>query len=217
MKTLFIVSIVYLVFMVFSIQSAFGLLYNFDNANQEKDWKIFAGKGAIKDGKYIIEKTDAADGVAAIGNMDWTDCTVTCKATMLEGSTDNIGLVWRLTDSKTLYVISLRFDQQIGYCGCINGAWMNGGSPINPIAFNTKIGKEYQLKLVVKGSSFQFYVDGEDMGEWKDDQLNTGMVGIRVYNAIMAVDDFDINGPGIQSSAVEPKGKVAVVWGEIKR
>jgi hypothetical protein len=55
------------------------------------------------------------------------------------------------------------------------------------------------------------------MGEWKDDQLNAGMVGIRVYNAIMAIDDFDINGPGIQSSAVKPEGKVAVVWGEIKQ
>ena len=217
MKTFFTVFMVCLVSLVFSLQSVYGLFYDFENPNQEKDWKIFAGKGAIKDGKYIIEKTNATDGIAAIGNMDWTDCTVTCKATMLEGSTDNIGLVWRLADGKMFYVISLRLDQSVGYCGCINGAWMNGGSPINPKPFETKIGKEYKLKLIVKGNSSQFFVDGEDMGKWEDNQLKTGMVGIRVWNASMAVDDFDINGPGIQGSAVEPRGKVAVAWGKIKQ
>jgi hypothetical protein len=216
-KALSVIFMVYLVFMVFSIQSAFGLFYDFENPNQAKDWKIFAGKGAIKDGKYVIEKTDATDGIAAIGTMDWTDCTVTCKATMLDGSTDNIGLVWRLLDGKTFYVVSIRMDQRVGYCGCDNGTWMNGGSPVNPIAFETAIGKEYKLKLVVKGNTFQFFVDGEDMGKWTEDKFKTGMVGIRVWSASMAIDDFDINGPGIAASVVDPQSKIAVAWGEIKR
>jgi hypothetical protein len=115
------------------------------------------------------------------------------------------------------YVISVRMDQQVGYCGCLNGAWMNGGSPVNPKPFNSEIGKEYKFKLVVKGNSFQFFLDGEDMGKWEENQLKTGMVGVRVWNASMAVDDFDINGPGIAASAVDPQSKIAVAWGDIKR
>ncbi|HGJ67674.1 TPA: hypothetical protein ENS27_20140 [bacterium] len=208
-------SIVFAVFLI-SIQSAFGLFYDFEKASQADDWKIFAGKGYIEKGKYIIEKTDATDAIAVVGDMTWTDCVVTCKATMLEGSADNIGLVWRLADGKMFYVISVRMDQRVGYCGCINGAWMNGGAPINPIDFKTKIGVEYKFKLVIQGKKFQFFLDGEDMGVWEDNQLATGMVGVRVWNAKMAVDDFDINGPGIKPSAVDSKDKLAVAWGNIK-
>lgn len=213
MRTIFIVFALFLV----SLQSTYALLYDFENKNQENDWQIFAGKGYIEDGKYIIEKTDATDAIAAIGDITWTDCTVTCKATLLEGSADNIGLVWRLADGKMFYVISVRMDQRVGYCGCINGAWMNGGSPVNPVAFKTEVGVEYDFKLVVKGNSFQFFLDGEDMGVWEDDQLKTGMVGVRVWNAIMAIDDFDINGPGIKASAVDSQNKLTTAWGDIKR
>lgn len=208
-------SIVLTIFLL-SIQSAFGLLYDFENPNQADDWQIFAGKGYIEDGRYIIEKTDATDGIAAIGDMTWTDCTVTCKGMLLEGSADNIGLVWRLTDGQSFYVISLRMDQRVGYCGCIDGAWMNGGAPINPIPFATEVEVDYEFELIVEGNSFQFFLDGEDMGVWEDDQLETGMVGVRVWNATMAVDDFDINGPGIKSSAVDSQGKLAIAWGKIK-
>jgi hypothetical protein len=131
-----------LVFLFISVSSSFALFYDFENPKQEKDWKLFAGKGGIKNGQYVIEKTDATDAIAAIGTMDWTDCVITCKATLLEGSTDNIGLVWRLTDGRTFYVVSVRMDQSIGYCGCDNGAWMNAGAPINPVAFATKVNKE---------------------------------------------------------------------------
>lgn len=214
MRQVFIV--LALMFLLMFISSSFALFYDFENPSQEKDWQIFAGKGKIEDGQYIIEKTDANDAISAIGTLDWTDCIVTCRATMLEGSTDNIGLVWRLTDGKLFYVISLRLDQRVGYCGCINGNWMNGGLPLNPTPFNTEIGKEYKLKLIVKGNSFQFFVDGEDMGKWEDNQLKSGMVGVRVWNAVMAVDDFDISGPGIPSTAVEPQGKIAITWSKIK-
>jgi hypothetical protein len=43
------------------------------------------------------------------------------------------------------------------------------------------------------------------------------MIGIRVWDAVMAIDDFDINGPGIAASAVYPQSKIAVAWGEIKQ
>jgi hypothetical protein len=196
--------------------STWALFYDFENEKQADDWKIFDGEGKIEDGRYILKNTDSSSGIAAIGEMSWTDCTITAKATLLQGSADNMGFVWRLVQNNLFYVISVRMDQRVGYCGCINGAWMNGGAPINPVPFNTEVGKEYELKLVVEGNHAQFYIDGEDMGEWEDNQLETGMMGIRVWQAIMAVDDFDINGPGIPATAVDSQGKLAFTWGKIK-
>lgn len=203
--------------LVFLACSAWALLYDFETANQANDWKVFSGEGKIEQGKYILKNTNANDAVAATGKLDWTDYTVICKVTMLADSADNIGIIWRVTDNQTLYWAGVRLDQRVGFCGCINGAWMNGGSPINPKPFGTKIGQEYELKLVVEGESFQFYLDGEDMGKWEDSQLKEGMIGFRVYRAILAVDEFDVNGPGIPpSSVVKFQGKIATAWGQIK-
>ena len=47
-------------------------------------------------------------------------------------------------------------------------------------------------------------------------QLEKGMIGIRVWKATMAVDDFDINGPDIPATAVDSQGKLAASWGRIK-
>jgi len=204
-------------YLVFFSWSAWALFYDFETANQANDWKVFAGEGKIENGKYILQNTNANDAVAVTGALDWTDCTVTCKVTMLEGSEDNIGIIWRVKDNTTLYWAGVRLDQRIGFCGCINGAWMNGGSPINPQAFSTKTDEEYELKLIVEGKSFQFYIDGKDMGEWEDDQLEKGMIGFRVYKAILAVDEFDVNGPGISPTKdVKCQGKIATVWSKIK-
>ncbi len=216
MKRVYVGLLLSIMSLAFFTCSAWAIFYDFEDERQADDWQVLDGEGKIEDGRYILNNTTSSSGIAVIGDMTWTDCTITCKATLLEGSADNIGFVWRLAANDLFYVISVRLDQLVGYCGCINGAWMNGGSPINSVPFDTEIGKEYELKLVVKGNHFQFYIDDEDMGEWEDDQFKTGMIGLRVWSAIMAVDDFDINGPGIPATAVDSQGKMATAWGEIK-
>jgi len=208
---------VLVIFLLLVTCSTQALFYDFEDENQAADWTVLDGEGMIEDGRYILRNTDSSSGIAVIGDMTWTDCVITCKATMLAGSADNIGFVWRLAQNDLFYVISVRLDQRIGYCGCINGSWMNAGSPINPVPFTTEIDEEYELKLVVEGSHFQFYIDDEDMGAWEDDQLETGMIGIRVWSAVMAIDDFDVNGPNIPNTAVNSQGKMAVAWGKIKQ
>jgi hypothetical protein len=216
MKRSVILSLVLVVILLFSNGFAWSLLYDFENAKQEKEWKVLDGEGKIDNGRYVIKNTTSSSGIAVIGDMTWTDCTIKCKAMLLKGSQDNMGFVWRTAANNIFYVISVRMDQRVGYCGCINGAWMNGGSPIGPQPFSTQVEKDYELELTVKGNTFKFFLDGKDMGEWKDDQLKTGMIGIRVWSAIMSVDNFEVNGPGIPSSAVDSKGKLVATWAKIK-
>jgi len=217
MKKKFAGLLVSLVFLGCFTLSAWAILYDFEDENQADDWEVLDGEGKIEDGRYVLGNTDGSSGIAVIGDMTWTDYTIKCKAMLLDGSSDNVGFVWRLAANDLFYVISIRMDQRIGYCGCINGAWMNGGSPINLVPFETEVEEEYELELVVKGNNAHFYVDGEDMGEWEDDQLETGKIGIRVWSAIMAVDDVDINGPGILPTAVDCQGKLTAMWGWVKQ
>jgi len=202
--------------LVFFSGSAWALLYDFEDDGQADDWEVLDGEAKIEDGMYILNNTTSSSGIAVIGDMTWTDCTIKCKAMLMEGSADNIGLVWRTGANNLFYVISIRMDQRTGYCGCVNGVWMNGGSPIIPMPFVTEVDQEYELELIVEGNKFQFFIDGEDMGEWEDDQLETGRIGLRVWSAIMAVDEFEINGPGIPRTAVDSQGKLAATWAGIR-
>ena len=198
--------------------SAWALIYDFEDDKQADDWAVLEGEGGIEDGMYILKNTATKTGIAVIGDTGWTDCTIKCTASFVEGSVDNIGFVWRLGAANLFYVVSVRMDQRTGYCGCINGTWMNGGSPIIPMAFATVAGKDYEMELVVEGGKFQFFIDGADMGTWEDGQLASGRIGLRVYKAIMAIDDLEVNGPGIPASttAVGSQGKLAVTWASVR-
>lgn len=170
----------------------------------------------IKNGKYILQNTSCNEGIAAIGTSGWTDYTVTCKCTFLNGSAGNMGIIWRFFDGQ-FYCFGLQINvPTAGYCGFVNDSWLNGGNVIVPIPFNAEINKEYDMRLVVKRDSFQFFLDGKDMGVCENNQLKTGMVGVRTWSAIMALDNFEVNGPGIVGSAVESIGKTTTTWGNIK-
>ena len=67
-------------------------------------------------------------------------------------------------------------------------------------------------------------VDGEELMEFshkqlqENEMLDTGAVGVRIWNSHAVFEDFEVNGPGIKLSgaAVSPAGKLAITWGYLK-
>ena len=74
----------------------------------------------------------------------------------------------------------------------------------------------FQLKVIAKGDTFEDYYDGKIVAEIKDKGLRAGKVGARVYGSTAHIDDFDVNGKGIEPSSVEAKGKLTTTWSAIK-
>ena len=60
----------------------------------------------------------------------------------------------------------------------------------------------FQLKVIAKGDTFEGYYGGQLISEIKDKDLRKGKVGARVYGSTAHIDDFDVNGKGIEPSPV---------------
>ena len=74
----------------------------------------------------------------------------------------------------------------------------------------------FQLKVIAKGNTFEGYYGGQLISEIKDKGLRAGKVGARVYGSTVHIEDFDVDGKGIEPSSVEAKGKLTTTWSAIK-
>ena len=200
---------------------AHALFYDFEDEAQESDWNITDGEGGIKDGVFELES--AAEGQAIVGDANWTDYTISCKVRFFPecaGDTD-AGIMYRVRDALTHYIYDFNLQQGFIWAGRINGNYIQFGAGMSaPMALEAD--KWYSLEVEVKGDDTTAYVDGEETLAFSHKQLqpgemlNEGAVGIRIWNSHAAFDDFDVNGPGIQPSAVSPAGKLAITWGHLR-
>jgi len=216
-KTIF-PALVYCLSILFISSFAHALLYDFEDEAQEKDWNITDGEGGIRDG--VFELQGGAEGQAIVGDANWTDYTITCKVKFFPecaGDTD-AGIMYRVKDALTHYIYDFNLQQGFIWAARINGDYIQLGAGMTaPMALESD--KWYELKVEVKGDDTIAYVDGEEKLAFShkqlqaDAKLDKGAVGIRIWNSHAMFDDFDVNGPGIQSSPVLPAGKLAITWG----
>jgi hypothetical protein len=73
----------------------------------------------------------------------------------------------------------------------IEGCGASGWAATTP--FDVQLGTPYLLKLVVKGSHVDFYVDGVLRAEYTSAAPIVGRVGLRSYEAIDRFDDFKVS------------------------
>lgn len=195
----------------------YALLYDFEDEAQMDEWQVTDGQGKIENGVFSLEAA-GGEGKAFVGETNWTDYTITCKATMVGGN-NNYGIIYRYQDSQNYYMNSIKFStQQATWAARINGTYLQGQAGMR-LPFPSEMDTEYELKVEVVGQKFKFYVDGELVQEFTNDEFEKGAVGIRVYDSQAIFNDFEVNGPGIPKSGgivVEPIKKLAVVWGQVK-
>lgn len=195
----------------FFLSSAHAIEYNFEDGDQ--GWEQINGTVIIDKGELIVS---GSDGVGVMPDSDWddawTDYTVECKMNMATGP-DNMGILLNYQAPDTYYIFAIMTGrQQMEIWSRVAGAYTDELD----IGFASEIGEDYTFKVVAEGSDFTIYIDDELIGEWSDDKLETGKVGVRTYSSTSHFDDIIITGPGIPGTAVEPASKLATTWASIK-
>jgi len=195
-------------------------------------------------GSWVIE--DNADGHDALGNSvlfipggdvglsvddfpEEYDYYADFKATQ-NGLT---GFVFHGQDANNIYMHQVSTDgsghtpQHIRWHRRVNGGWA-----AEPGAFEDGVDREanvwYRSKFEVRsGSNFKAYIgpvggDSDELSfvsEWTDSEgaFSTGKIGFRMSGAEHAqYDNITVVTPGGNPAPVEPKGKIAVTWGNLK-
>lgn len=202
-----------LLLMVFPVVSH-ALIWDFNDKAQEANWVVISGICEIDDGAYKISDP-GAEGLAITGESNWTDYTISCKARLTEpAGFNNIAIAFRASDDgQSEYMLMLEGGrQQAEWWKKVGGGYTE--IQTDPLEIDTK--DWFNFKVVVKGDTFECYYEDELISEIEDKDLESGKVGVRIFGCTSHIDDFDINGPGIPTTGVEAKGKLAATWGGIK-
>ena len=189
------------------------LLWDFNKKAQENDWKVISGTCEIDKDAYKISHN--AEGLAISGQSIWTDYIITCKARLTQpGDFNNISIVVRASDDgQSEYIFMLEGKrQQAEWWKKIAGAY----TEIKTVALKIDTKGWFQIKVIAKGDTFEGYYDGKLITKITDKGLLKGKVGARVYGSTAHIDDFDVNGKGIEPSPVEEKDKLTTTWSAIK-
>lgn len=191
---------------------------NFSKANSA--WKQGSGKWVVKDGKLQQTGMDT-DCRMSLTNDQWSDYTLTLKATKKSGNEGFlVGFAATDKDNYNWYNI---------------GGWGNtqtavekavGGTKSTVSTADAKYGtvatnKEYTIKIVVHGSSYECYLNGELTNKYvapvsesevytvsSYDSANKQVI-VKLVNTTTTEKSVDVNLNGVKT--VDPKGTAIVL------
>ena len=197
------------------LTKAGALLWDFNNKDQQSDWEVISGTCEIDEDAYKISDP-AAEALAIAGDSSWTDYTIACRARLTQpGGFNNIAIAFRASDDgASEYMFMLEGGrQQAEWWKKIAGTYTE--IKVDPLKIDTK--GWFSFKIIVTGGAFEGYYEDEFISTIEDKDLQKGKVGARIYGCTSHIDDFDVNGPGIQASPVEAGGKLSTTWGKLKK
>jgi alpha-L-arabinofuranosidase len=145
-------------------------LFADDFSGTDENWTNIAGRGswAISDGAYVQSDTVAENTMVRAGDPAWRDYDLHVKATKLAGR-EGFLVGFGVKDSGNYYWWNI-------------GGWnntqtavekaVNGGKEIM-IADGTRVetGRQYDVRIQVRGRTVELYLDGQKWGEFTDDRV----------------------------------------------
>lgn len=224
MKTMFLATLgIALLCLGVIVSSARALTLDFENKEQEKDWKFVTGKWGIENG--VLKQTNQCCPAIraflsdAVWDPKWKDYTMEVKVRIDEGSTGWAGVTWRAESDLEYYVFY--FGE-----GLNAEIWRHippiadsrvGINSHPPRGVTIKKGVWLNFKVIVEKDRFQIFFNDELQDDFKDPNLGEGRIGLWTWSSFSSFDDVKISGEGIPGTElVNPSGKLASTWGKIK-
>lgn len=189
-------------------------LFADDFSGTDAKWTNIAGRGtwAVTDGAYVQSDTAAEDTMVMAGDPAWQNYDLTAHATKLSGR-EGFLVGFGVKDSGNFYWWNL-------------GGWNNtqsavekatGGGKSTLISDGTTIqtGRQYDVRVQVRGRTVSLFLDGQMWGEFTDSQkvepfrqvvtrdTRTGELVVKVVNAqaTAASTTVELRGANVERSA----------------
>lgn len=204
---------------------------NFEDGKAD-EWQTASGDWQIENGEYVqLEVTAQGGGEArnraagyAVGDTSWTDYTFQVMIKPIS-SINYAGVMFRVgeldggPDGNTFRDTSQYYYWLIGIGGTYSKIWQAPACKVleESPGDTLKVGEWNEVKVEMKGQNTRLYLNGKEQKDFnfpEDVQIEAGGIALATYNASASFDDVKAEGPGL---AVNPGGKAAIIWGELKR
>ena len=211
-----VISAIFTITILTSIASAGIWQENFDNGLPD-GWHEVSGEWKIQQDAYA-ETSGGAYAKTMFGEEDWTDYTLEVDVTLVKNVGINAAgvLIRADTDGDNAMRYWIRTDQH----KCQFSRWRENqwDHIATPLPFEPEVGETYRLKIVAEGQNYQCFADDELLFDDADDAKfrDSGRIGFITHSANVHFDNLIIDGEEIPAFAVEPNGKLATRWGQLK-
>lgn len=182
------------------------------------DWDAPNGTWEASGGVY--SEVSGADPAmhSVVGDDSWDDYVVSAKVRLDEGNW--AGIAFRVQSDFEYYVYYMNVpDNKSELWQHTDGAFDSRANLADIPGVNILIenGVMHDVQVVVEGDTFELWIDGELQSTESNGDYATGKVGVWAWATMASFDDVTVTGDGIDDSvAVESRGKLASVWGDLK-
>lgn len=190
----------------------FALTFDFNEGQKPQGWEEVGGTWTVKNGEYCGNEPAETEGATLFGEVTLTDVSLEAIARNVQGAW--MALVVRWNDKDNQYGWWINLNGNTGEWWVKNkGQYAQDAS--GPLAVDRK---QYKIKLVAKGDTFEGYYNDKLIATMKHSAFKTGRVGLLVWAGSACFDDVQIAGKDIPVGlAVRPQKTTATLrWGDLK-
>ena len=197
--------------------------------NNTREWEIInafdeEGKWSIDSGEAVGETFGPHPNLIwATGELNWQTYSVSCRAKFVKVKRGFavLGLILHLNWEESLYyVCRIFYPWEIVH---ITKLTLEGEDILEEFDFATKLNTWYTLTASIDNrGKIQFQIDDEVFTAVDANPIKNGKAGLIVGGAQVRFDDVEITGNNIPNGGpgtlpVAPTGKLATIWGQLKR
>ena len=156
-------------------------------ATEPKDWKSAMGAWKVKNGKYIQTTVAGRTISTYTGGYDWDDYMFTGDVVSPLAAEGNCtGIVFRAdSDMNNFYTFRFCEDTHLEFA-----VWRDGVfESLDKWEYKLESETSYVMGVRAKGSSFTFYINGEEVRSVNDDSHAKGSVGFYAYRQAAEFDN----------------------------
>ena len=206
-----------------SVASADELTWTFDDT--AADWTPANGTWEVEDGVYKQTTRYGKAQKALANGAEWTDHTVAAKVRIEAGHW--AGIVFRAQNEFEYYVylICPKENKSELWRHRRSTAFKDGFEgrdeiehDIKPVGLTLTKNEWFTLSATVEGSRIALAINDIEQAVFVDDTYPRGKIGVWTWDTQASFDDVSVNGvPTTSLTPVEPHGKLATAWAELKQ
>ncbi len=171
-------------------------LFHTDFSKDEGLWEIFKGNTAsavVGDGHLtLVVKSPSTVGIS-LAAINLTDFDLTVTTTQTDGDLANgYGVIFRYIDERNSYRFDISGDAMWAVSRRLNDQWI----PLSDLASSAAIQPGLAantIRVLARGSRFEFYANGALLGRLTDSNLPVGRIGVfaSTFDSANAQINFD--------------------------
>lgn len=197
------------------------VLFADDFSGSAIDWRPQSGSWLVQDGAYY-QRSGGTDRRAIVGSADWSNYTLTLKATKLSGQ-EGFLIMFGRKDDRNYYWWNIGGwgNTQHAIEKAVDGS---RGSVVAKAAQPIIIGREYQIKIVVEGRRIRCYLDNQLIHDYTDapggnqplyyvvtKEIVSGDIIIKAVNAKATPMVSNITLTGLGDTSILPEGTATIL------